>query len=76
MKSLFLILIFSAFTFAGFFTDDNNATKKEKAENERLCQLFTQKAEKYKATMRDDELAAKTLLSYEKRASLYCVNAK
>lgn len=37
-----------------------------------LCKLFTQKAQKYKATMRDDEYAHATLASYEKRAKMYC----
>ena len=76
MKSLFLLLILFTFSFAGFFNAENNVTRKEQAENERLCKLFTEKAEQYQKTMRDDELAVKTLLSYKKRASLYCNKVK
>ena len=76
MKLLFLLLALFTFSFAGFFNAENNVTQKEQAENERLCKLFTEKAEKYQKTMRDDELAVKTLLSYKKRASLYCNKAK
>lgn len=72
MRSLFFILISFTFSFAGFFNNDSNDTQKENMENERLCQLFTEKAETYKATMRKDALAVKTLQSYEKRAALYC----
>ena len=66
MKLLLLILItLSIPVFATSQTTD-------KAENERLCKLFTKKARTYKTTMRDDEYALRTLLSYEKRAKMYC----
>jgi len=66
MKILLLILItLSIPVFA-------SSKKEDKAENERLCKLFTEKAATYKKTMRDDEYAMRTLLSYEKRAKIYC----
>ena len=40
--------------------------------NEELCKLFTQKAEEYQKTMRDDGYAQTTLQSYKDRAALYC----
>lgn len=76
IKIVLLILLTVTFSLGGFFKNDSNATQKEDAENERLCKLFTQKTEKYKAIMRQDELAVKTLQSYEKRASLYCDKVK
>ena len=66
MKLLLLILITLSIT--AFATSE----KTDKAENERLCKLFTKKAATYKKTMRDDEYAMRTLLSYEKRAKIYC----
>jgi len=41
-------------------------------ENAKLCSLFTQKADTYKLTMRDDHYAKATLESYKKRADHYC----
>jgi len=76
MKTLLLILTLFTFASAGFFNDANESGNKESAENARLCTLFTEKAKTYKKTMRSDDLAAKTLLSYEKRAALYCNKAK
>ena len=76
MKSLFFIVIMGTSLFGGFFTNEDNGTQKENSENERLCKLFTLKAEKYQKSMRDDELAKKTLLSYKKRAKTFCDKAK
>lgn len=41
-------------------------------ENARLCNIFSEKAERYESTMRNDDLAKATLLSYKKRISSYC----
>lgn len=41
-------------------------------ENARLCNIFSKKAERYKATMRNDDLAKATLISYKERISSYC----
>jgi len=45
------------------------ATSKEHA---RLCNIFSQKAERYESTMRNDDLAKATLSSYKERISTYC----
>jgi len=76
MRSLFFIALLVSFALGGFFNAESNASKKEDIENERLCKLFTEKAKAYKKNMRQDELAVKTLRSYEKRASRYCIKAK
>ena len=76
MKILFFTLLFASFSFGGFFQESNASSTKEQIENDRLCKLFTEKVETYKKNMRSDELAIKTLASYEKRASLYCNKAK
>jgi len=41
-------------------------------EDERLCKVFQEKMKRYKATMRDDELAYTTLESYKQRAYIFC----
>ena len=45
-------------------------------ENTRLCKVFTDKVETYKANMRNDELAKTTLISYKERMHQYCDAAK
>jgi len=73
MKTLFAVLLLVSSIQAGFFkVEETEESVKAKNENQRLCQLFTEKAETYKKTMREDDLAKKTLESYEKRASIYC----
>lgn len=73
MKALFAVLLLVSSMQAGFFkAEESQESMKAAKENERLCQLFTEKAETYKKTMREDDLAKKTLESYEKRASIYC----
>jgi hypothetical protein len=72
-KLLWLSLSLLTFSSAGFYQNENSDTSaKEQQEAKRLCKLFTEKAETYKKTMRSDDLAFKTLQSYEKRAALYC----
>lgn len=44
-------------------------------ENARLCSIFSEKAERYEATMRNDDLARATLISYKERVSSYCGTA-
>jgi hypothetical protein len=46
-----------------------------KDENERLCNIFIDKVENYEETMRSDDLAAATLVSYKERMSSFCQNA-
>jgi hypothetical protein len=45
-------------------------------ENTRLCKVFTDKVETYKANMRNDELAKTTLISYKERMYQYCDASK
>lgn len=73
MKLLVAGLLLISSLYAGFFNEEESKeARAKKLENERLCKLFTDKAESYKKTMRDDELAIATLRSYEKRAEIYC----
>ncbi len=78
MKKILLIVFISTFAFSGFYDspDESESKKAEYAENDRLCKMFSKKVEEYKKTMRDDELAAKTLISYEHRAEIYCKKAE
>jgi len=76
MKAILTVIILISSINAGFFNE--NQTEKEmakKVENNRLCKIFTEKATQYKSTMREDDLAKKTLLSYEKRANIYCTKS-
>ena len=45
-------------------------------ENTRLCKVFTDKVKTYKETMRNDELAKATLISYKERMHEYCDASK
>ncbi|QOR61477.1 hypothetical protein ACM66Z_08545 [Sulfurovum sp. ST-21] len=75
MKLMINILV-TTFLTAGFFNTAQESEKAEMMENARLCKLFTEKVQKYQATMRDDRLAKTTLASYEQRASLFCSKRK
>ena len=76
MKSIILIALISTHAVSGFYSDDNSAVKAEYAENERLCKIFTDKAERYESNMRDDILAKASLSSYKHRAELFCKKAE
>ncbi len=52
-------------------TEEINTVATSK-ENARLCNIFSQKAERYESTMRNDDLAKATLISYKERMSTYC----
>lgn len=76
MKAILTVIILMSSINAGFFNEDQTEKQMtEKNENNRLCKLFTEKATQYKSTMREDELAKKTLQSYEKRANIYCMKS-
>ena len=64
MKTILLMLTTIAISTNMFAMDT--------VEEKRLCKVFEEKVVIYKKTMRNDEYAAKTLTSYEKRAELYC----
>ena len=66
MKLFILILISIIYTTSIYA--QNHVVKKDA----RLCKIFQDKATTYKKTMRQDEYAIRTLMSYEKRAKLYC----
>lgn len=78
MKKIFLITLISSFIFGssmmdGWNNSDKEATEKaQKAEQVRLCKVYTVKIQKYKTTMRDDDLARATLHNYERLHKKYC----
>jgi len=76
MKIVWINLLLLGMLHAGFFNEESAKAKQDMLENERLCKLFTKKAQEYKKHMRDDLLAKTTLASYEHRASLFCKKAK
>lgn len=76
MRVLILTLLMVSSLVAGFFESDTKEAEKVQQEDKRLCKLFTDKAEKYRANMRNDDLAAATLESYKKRAEIYCSKVK
>ena len=76
MRIIWINVLLFGMLNAGFFNEEAAKAKQDMLENERLCKLFTKKAEDYKKTMRDDLLAKTTLASYEHRASLFCGKAK
>ncbi len=45
-------------------------------EAKRLCEVFKKKTEEYRKTMRNDELAKKTLQSYIARENRFCSKVK
>lgn len=75
MKNLLLLTIITSFAMSGFFIEKDTKAQEQAIENARLCKIFTQKAESYKATLRDDTLAKASLQSYEKRRDNFCAKA-
>ncbi len=69
---LLLFITFNSTLFADFFNSEAKAKVTYKAEREKYCKFFTQKAIDYQKDMRNDELAHMTLASYKKRATIYC----
>ena len=82
MKKVLLLALLSSFIFAeGMMGGWNNSNeeaeaKAQRAEQARLCTVYTKKIEKYKKTMRDDELAQATLNNYVRLQTKYCDAAK
>ena len=58
--------------FLTFFVSSTLVSAQSTSYNSGLCKLFQNKAARYKKTMGDDAHSKKTLLSYEKRAKIYC----
>jgi hypothetical protein len=76
MKKLMIVItLISTFAINGF-AKESEADKAQKAEAERLCKIYTEKAEKYKESMRDDEMAQATLDNYIRIRDNNCEKAK
>ena len=75
MKKLILVALLTTSAFSGFFNNNSNV-EKELAEQERLCEIFTDKVIDYAETMRNDTMAYATLSSYKDRAVAYCSKAE
>ncbi|MDY0401844.1 hypothetical protein [Sulfurovum sp.] len=77
MRILIATLLMVSSLLAGFFgSETKEAEEMKQQEDQRLCKLFTEKAEKYREKMRNDDFAAATLESYKKRAEIYCSKVK
>ena len=76
MKYFVTVLLMMTMASAGFFNENGEKERAQRLENERLCKLFTEKAEAYKKHMRDDDLARATLASYQERAKRFCDRVK
>ena len=72
MKKLILLALMSTFAMSGFTNEAEIKAIETAKENDRLCQIFTNKVETYKSTMRNDSLAEATLVSYEDRMDSFC----
>ena len=70
-----LLLISAALLMSVSMLDASTASKKS-GDYDRLCKLFTKKADMYKLHMRSDDYAKATLASYEKRAKVFCAKSK
>ncbi len=73
MKKLILLTLVSTFAMSGFFNGEEMAKEKaQKEEASRLCKIYTEKTEKYKANMRHDDFAQATLANYVRIENKYC----
>jgi len=76
MKKLILLALVSTFAMSGFFNEAQvEQEKAQKEEAARLCKIYTTKTEKYKETMRNDELAEATLANYVRVENKYCAKS-
>jgi len=73
MKKIILLALVSTFAMSGFFNKAQvEQEKAQKEEAARLCKIYTEKTEKYKKTMRNDEFAQATLKNYVRIENKYC----
>lgn len=73
MKKLILLAVVSTFAMSGFFNESQIEQEKvQKDEAARLCKIYTEKTQKYKENMRNDELAEATLKNYVRVENKYC----
>jgi hypothetical protein len=56
----------------GWSSEKNTEEEAQKAENARLCKIYTYKIGSYKKTMRGDDLSHATLKNYERLQKKYC----
>lgn len=72
MKKLILLALMSAYAMSGLRNEAEIKAIEKANENDRLCKIFTYKADTYESTMRDDSLAEATLVSYKQRKDAFC----
>lgn len=70
-----MVAFMTIFAMSGF-ASEGQVDSAKKAEAERLCKIYTEKTEKYRASMRDDELAQATLENYIRIRDKNCAEAK
>lgn len=76
MKNLIILALVSTFAMSGFFNKDQVAAEKaQKAEAARICKIYKGKTEKYRETMRNDDLAKATLANYVRIEKKYCAKS-
>ena len=76
MRNLIIFALVSTFAMSGFFNEAQvEQEKAQKAEAQRLCKIYTEKTEKYEATMRNDEFAKATLNNYVRLETKYCAKS-
>ena len=82
MKKVLLLTLWSSLIFADSMmggwnnSEEEAAVKAQKAEQARMCTVYTKKIAKYKENMRDDDLARATLKNYVRLQTKYCENPK
>ena len=72
MKKLILLALMSAYAMSSFTNEAEIKAIETAKENDRLCKIFTNKADRYEVTMRNDSLAEATLVSYKERRNSFC----
>ena len=81
MKKILFLALLSNFALGVDMSGWNNSeaeaeAKAQKAEQVRMCEVYTEKIKKYKETMRDDELAQATLNNYVRLQTKFCVTSE
>ncbi len=77
MKKIILIIaLLSSYAISGFTNEAEMKAVETANENARLCKVFAYKVETYESTMRNDDLAKATLVSYKQRMSSFCDTSK
>ena len=74
MKKLVAVVLLGSFAAMGAANAAGYVQTQEEAK--RLCEIFKKKTEDYRKSMRNDELAHKTLESYIARENKFCSKVK